>query len=235
VGLYPPLDFDDADRPTMTYYKKTTGDLRFARYDAATNAFHYELVDSTGDVGRSGVLVASPKTRRYSIAYADTSTGEVKWAGRPKGGVGWNIKVAADTAGGADFISMAYGFNYEPVISYYDAAKADLKLTYFDANQQKFVGRTLATSGAIGLYSQVVFPDYFGQPVVMAYNRSQDRITRFNNTVSVTPETENIITDAGRYLSADYSSVTGRLVVSFFDAATGKVNVRSAAPTAEVF
>jgi uncharacterized delta-60 repeat protein len=229
VGLYPALDFDDSGRATMTYYKKSGGDLKFARLES-TGRFSYETVDSANDVGRSSVLVASPKTRRYGIAYVDNTTGSVMWAGRKKGGVGWTIKTAATTTGGADFLSMAFGFYQEPAISYYDAAKADLKLAYFDAAQQKFLTKTLATAGAIGLYSQVTFPDYFGQPTIFAYNRSQNRVTRFSNTLAVTPATENIITDAGRHLSIDFSS-QGRLTTSYFDAETGKLKVRSASPS----
>lgn len=224
VGLYPSLDFDDTDRPTMTYYKKTGGDLRFARFDPTANSFSYETVDATNDVGRSSVLVASPKTRRYSIAYADSTTGEVKWAGRKTGGVGWTLKTAATTAGGADFLSMAYGNYYEPAISYYDAKSADLKLAYFDAGQQKFITRTLATSGAVGLYSQTVFNDYYGEPLVFAYNRSGDRVFRFSTVIS-SPNADDAVGAAGRYLSMDLRD--NRLVGSYFDAADNVLKVRN--------
>src|SRR5581483_247217 len=108
VGLYPSFDYDNADEPVITYFNKTKGRLTFALKKANTT-WGYENVDASGDnVGRSSSLVASPNTGRYTVAYVDNTTGSVMWAGHQKGGT-WQIKVAAKTKGGADFLSMAYG------------------------------------------------------------------------------------------------------------------------------
>jgi hypothetical protein len=64
--------------------------------------------------------------------------------------------------------------------------------------------------------------------MVLAYNRSQDRITRFSDATGV-PSTQNIITGAGRYLSTDYNENTGRLVTGVYSGQTGKLHIRSVA------
>lgn len=204
TGLYPSLQFDDSDRPTMTYYKKTGGDLRFAVMQSP-GVFGFETVDSTGDVGRSNVLVASPKTRRYTVAYAATDTAEVKWAGHQKGGK-WTVKSVAQTAIGADFISMAYGYSYEPAITYYDAKNGDLKLAYFTASSQTFTVKALATAGAQGLYSQVFFPSYYGQPAVYQFNRSQNKIVLLSDLIDTSISTAGSIEGVGKYLSVAYDN-----------------------------
>lgn len=218
VGLYPSILFDNTDRPAMTYYKKTTGDLRFAVLKS--NGFGYETVDSAGDVGRSSTMAVNPRTGRFTVAYADSSTNQVKWARQVKGGF-WESKVAAATTGGADFLSMAYGNFYEPAISFYDASSADLKLAYF--KDGSFSTRTIATSGAQGLYSTVVFPFYYSDPVVYSYNRSQDRVTLFTNLFGAIKAT-TVISGGGRYLSLVFDSA--RSFAGYFDQDENVVKVR---------
>jgi len=226
TGLYPSLRFDNSDRPAMTYYRKTGGNLRFAVM-ITPGVFGYENVETTGDVGRSNVLMASPKNGRYTVAYFDNTTLQVKWASHEKGGK-WNIKSAAQTAAGADFISMAYGYNYEPAISYYEAKSGDLKITYYTSAARSFIAKTLATSGAQGLYTQVFFPSYYGQPAVYHYNRSQDKLVLLSDVINAKPSTAATITGGGRYLSlaTDANGVPSEL--AYFDAEANVLKVRSA-------
>lgn len=226
TGLYPSLQYDNSDRPTMAYYRKTGGDLRFAVM-TSPGVFGYETADATGDVGRSNVLVASPKSGRYTIAYFDNTTNRVKWARHEKGGK-WSVKVAAQTAAGGDFIGMSYGFNYEPVISYYEAKSGDLKLAYYNNASQSFVAKTLATSGAQGLYTQVFFPSYYGQPSVYHYNRSLDKLVLLSDVIDANPSTAATITGVGRYLSMATDSNGVPSDLAYFDAAKNLLKVRSA-------
>lgn len=226
TGLYPSFQFDNTDRPTMSYYRKTGGDLRFAVM-TAPGTFGYEDVETVGDVGRSNVLAASPKTGRYTIAYFDNTTSQVKWAGHQKGGK-WSIKVAAQTAAGADFISMAYGYSYEPAIAYYEAKTGDLKISYFSTGTQSFTVKALATSGAQGLYTQVFFPSYYGQPAVYHYNRSLDKLVLLSDLIDANPNTAASINGVGRYLSiaTDGNGVASDL--AYFDATANAILIRPA-------
>ena len=221
VGLYPSFTYDNADEPVVTYFNKTKGKLTFALKSATTNKWGYENVDGSGDnVGRSSVLVASPNTNRYTVAYVDNTTGSVMWAGHQKGGT-WQVKVAATTKGGADFLSMAYGENYQPLISYYDAFAADLKVSAFFDGQ--FNVTTVATSGAQGLYTSAFFGDYFGDGLVFAYNRSKDTVTLFTS-VEGSPTSSDVVTGGGRYLSVDANGLDTTL--AYFDAADNVIKIR---------
>jgi hypothetical protein len=225
VGLYPSFSYDSSDEPVMTYFNKTKGTLTFALRNITTGKWGYENVDASGDkVGRSSVLVASPSSGRYTVAYEDDTTLSVMWAAHQKGGT-WQTKVAAKTKGGADFFSMAYSENYEPAISYYDAFASDLKLTYFDPNVQGFTIKTLATSGAQGLYTQLAFGEQFDDPDVIAYSKSADKLTLFSgDTIVGTPTATDIVTSGGKYLSADWNGTT--LDLAYFDATVNGIIVR---------
>ena len=222
VGLYPSFDYDNADEPVITYFNKTKGKLTFALKNETTGKWGYENVDASGDnVGRSSSLVASPNTGRYTVAYVDNTTGSVMWAGHQKGGT-WQVKVAATTKGGADFLSMTYGQSYQPMISYYDAFAADLKITSFFNNQ--FNVKTLATAGAQGLYTSAFFGDFFGTGQVFAYNRSQDKVTLFDGVENNAPTATDVVTAGGKYLSVAASG--NETFLSYFDAADNVIKIR---------
>lgn len=225
VGLYPSFTYDTSDEPVITYFNKTKARLTFALRNITTGKWGYENVDNSGDkVGRSSDLVASPNTGRYTVAYEDDTTLSVMWAAHQKGGV-WQTKVAAKTKGGADFLSMQYSDFYEPAISYYDAFASDLKVTYFDPDVQTFTIKTLATSGAQGLYTQLFFGNSFSDPDVISYSKSADKLTLFSDsTISGTPTTTDIVTNGGKYLSADWNGTT--LDLAYFDATVNGIIVR---------
>jgi hypothetical protein len=221
VGLYPSFQFDHADEPVVTYYNKTKGKLTFA-LKSKNKTWAYENVDSSKDnVGRSNVLVASPTTGRYTVAYVDGTTGSVMWASHGKTG-GWSTKVAATTKGGADFLSMAYDDSYQPMISYYDAFAADLKTTAFFNNQ--FNVKTLATRGAQGLYGAAYFGYANSDGSVFAYDRSQNAVTLFTDAEKPTPTATSVVAGGGKYLSVDYD---GRSIdFAYFDSAANALVVR---------
>ena len=197
VGLYPSFTFDTANEPVVTYFNKTKGKLTFA-LKKENVTWGYENVDGSGDnVGRSSSLVASPKTGRYAVAYVDNTTGSVMWAGHQKGGT-WDVKVAAKTKGGADFLSMAFGYYYEPMISYYDAFAADLKITSFFNNQ--FNIKTLATSGA-GLVHLGPLRQLLRQRVGLRVQPIAGQDHALRRRREHLAETSDVVTGGGKYLS----------------------------------
>ena len=131
------------------------------------------------------------------------------------------MKLAAKTKGSADFLSMAYGYNYQPMISYYDAFAADLKITSFYNNQ--FNIKTLATAGArlvqLGAVRQLL-RQRIGlrvQPLT-----GQDHAVRRRRNTS--PTTTDVVTGGGRYLSVASSGVDTTL--AYYDAGAGVLKVR---------
>jgi uncharacterized delta-60 repeat protein len=222
VGVSPSLDYDDADEPVLTYYKPTTHRLNFA-IKKKNLTWSYEVVDSSGDdVGRSNALVVSPSSNRYTVAYTDDTTGSVMWAKHQSAGV-WQIKTAAKTTAGADFVSMAYGYSYAPMIAFFDKANADLKISSFNINDKVFKVTTLATAGIQGPYNASFFTYYYGYGQIYSYNKSSNSVTLFQD-VNYSSIATTVVTGGGKYLSVDYNGSTTDLV--YLDAATGKLKVR---------
>ncbi|HEV2293771.1 MAG TPA: hypothetical protein VGR35_07935 [Tepidisphaeraceae bacterium] len=230
VGLYPSLQFDSTGRATIAYYKKTGGDLKLAALQPQ-GQWTYELIDAMNDVGRSAALVAQPTVGLWSIAYTDTTTGDVKLAWRTKART-WAIEVAATTTGGADFLSLAYNPSTEPggvyqraAISYFDAYNADLKLTQSSGDGALvWTPRILSTQGVAGLYTHLTFDAFFG-PTVYYYNRTFDRVTRLTDHFHDGVTTESVAEGAGRFLSVFSDGNT--IDLAYFDEDEGLLKVQS--------
>jgi len=243
VGLYPSLAMDDSDRPTIAYYKKTGGDLKLVKRMAT--GWTFELVDSANDVGRCAQLVPQPENRRFSIAYTDATTNEIKLAARNEKN-NWVIDTVATTTGGADFLSLGYDTNYyyssdyqRPVVSYFDAGPADLKLARNRNVSQTATPRyawsiaTLATKGAVGMYGGLDSNEWdaFG---VYYYNRTTNSVALFSQPKNDwdAAKAQTIVTGGGRNLSVFNSS--NHIDIAYLDDATNALRVRTAPATYEM-
>jgi uncharacterized delta-60 repeat protein len=226
VGLYPSLGFDSLLRPTISYYKKTGGDLKLAVL--SEGAWAYELIDEAGDVGRSTELKPQPISGRWSVAYTDSTTNAVKLAWRTKLKT-WQIETAATTAGGADYLSLAYNPFTEPAgvfqnaaISYYDAFAGDLKITQSDGIT--WSARVLSTQGTTGFHSSLTFDAFYG-PTVYFYNRSADKVTRITDSFYDGITADTLVEGGGRFLSVFSNGTTVDL--AYFDDIGSTLKVRS--------
>jgi uncharacterized delta-60 repeat protein len=229
TGLYPSFDFDDSNRPSIAYYRKTSGDLKFVKKNAGV--WNFEVVDTTNDVGRCAQLVPQPVSRRYSIAYTDTTTGDVKLASRAANGR-WELEVAAATSGAADFVSLAYapsnapsGFSDRPAVTFFDANPADLKIAQNNAVGDTWTVTTLATRGAVGMYGSMNFHSGSGASVYY-YNRTNNSLALLHNDFVNGVRAETIVSGGGRNLSV-FSSAN-RVDIAYVDDASGALRVRSA-------
>jgi hypothetical protein len=227
VGLYPSLAFDSLSRATVSYYKKTGGDLKLAVL-LPEGVWAYELIDEAGDVGRSTDLVPQPISGRWSIAYTDSTTNAVKLAWWTKLKT-WQVETAATTAGGADYLSLAYNPFTEPAgvfdkaaISYYDAFAGDLKITQSDG--VTWTSRVLSTQGTTGFYSALTFDAFYG-PTVYFYNRSADKVTRITDSFYDGITADTVVEGGGRFLSVFSNGTTVDL--AYFDDVDGTLKVRS--------
>jgi uncharacterized delta-60 repeat protein len=176
TGQYTSLTFNDTGGPAIAYYSKTGGDLKYMTYE--NGAWSREAVDVAGDVGQWASLTFTPNSHRASIAYTDT-LGKLNYAVRTKANK-WTLTNITTTKGGAAYLDLAYGGYYSRgAISYYASKPADLKLAFYTG--KGWALRTLATSGAQGLYTHVYAP-YGGDLYVLAYNRSKDRFDVFKTS-----------------------------------------------------
>ena len=77
VGNYCSLALDNDNKPHISYYDYTNGDLKYTRWDGST--WQIETVDSTGDVG-SYTSLALDKDNNPHISYYDSPNGYLKYA-----------------------------------------------------------------------------------------------------------------------------------------------------------
>ena len=218
VGLYPSLFFDSKNQATVTFYNRTTGDAFFGQRRAGV--WHFETIDSAGDVGRNIQLAVDPNGI-YTAAYVDVTHKTIKYAEQGKHGV-WTSEVAATTKSGANYLSFEQNSSFGPAIAYFDNANSDVVLAYIT----KKVFKTVVLGGPLsqGLFNQLEFAET--QPTVYAWNSSTDRITRYTDVFATPVSTSTIIAGGGNFLSAEFD---GQLQeIAFVDTASNNLHVRFA-------
>jgi hypothetical protein len=224
VGLYPSLAIDQYDRPNVSYYKRTGGDLRYAVM-LAPNSWRVETVDSADNVGRGSELIQSPTTHRFTVAYIDQTHAAVKWATRKKANK-WIAQTVAMSTGTPAFVSMNYGYYYRPAITWYEAGSADLKLAAVEDGQWNV--KTLSSKGAVGQYSAVVFRGFYDPPSVFCYNRSHDAVDLISVDFDHSAKLTEVASGVGRYLTV--ASSDGDSDIAFYDPTTDAITIRKAPP-----
>ena len=220
VGLYPSLTFDRNGLAVISYYRKTTGDLKVAR-EKLDGTFSTAAVDTRGDVGRS-TSIAVDANGRLGIAYEDSTHGYVKYALLGPRDKKWASTVVDNkTTGGASFISTAFSTaDNRPWISYYDAGPADLKVAHFAG--RTWTAAKVASRGAIGLYTSLIFDD--GKPNVVYYDKRLDSVnltTFSNNKWSFT----TLQSDAGRFAYATLDTALNLIRYSYYTASSSQIKL----------
>jgi len=122
VGMYSSLAIAADGYARISYYDKTTGDLKFAT-QVGSKKWELETVDAPGNVGgwTSLVLVND----KPSIAYYDFDNGDLKFA--TKQSASWNVmKLDGSDTDSGKFAAIAANGN-DLGIAYYDATNGDLR------------------------------------------------------------------------------------------------------------
>jgi len=143
VGWFSSIDLDGANRPSISYYNATKGDLKFATYNAGWTNVTLDPLSSTQNLG----LYTSMKINRTAgdrhICYYNATGGDL-WYARFSGG-SWEYQgidgdpaFTTATSPSVDSVGGDIGYTCsidltaagEPAISYYDNTRGDLKLAY---------------------------------------------------------------------------------------------------------
>lgn len=148
VGEWTSLAVDSFDHPHISYYHRSSQDLRYAYHDGSS--WQIGTVDSGGDVGL-GTSLAIDTNNHPHIAYWDTTNTALKYA--QFNGVSW-ISETVDSEGtvGPE-PSLALDLQNYPHISYNDWGNSSLKYAYFDGTS--WYSETVDNLGDVGGSSSI--------------------------------------------------------------------------------
>ena len=131
--LYPSITCDGDDHPAISYFRKTSGDLRVARFNGSE--WIVTAVDTFETVGRSTDIAYNKNTRELAVAYEDSTHGWLKIARNNGGAAGadaWTPFIVESHTHGVTYTSLAFDPSNRPSISYYDIFRADLKFAHYN-------------------------------------------------------------------------------------------------------
>lgn len=208
TGLYPSIVIKANSNPAISYFNKTSGDLKLADFDG-TN-WNISVIASTGEVGRYSSLRVHPVSGRFAVAYNDDTNGDVKYA--EKNPSAWSFQtVDANSPAGGSYISLNFNSVNRPAIAYCDTANADLEFAE-RSSRGKWSTQTLAAAGEQGFYADLAYHYETGQPDIVFYNRTADRVDLTYRNPNGTWTFETQVTGGGQNLSAtDAPSLAGEV------------------------
>jgi uncharacterized caspase-like protein len=169
MGLYNSLALDSSDRPRISYYDATAGDLMYAYHDGST--WQKSAVDSTGDVGRYTSLALDSNEYPH-ISYSDWGNGHLKYAYYDGAWHPATIDSASDTGW---YTSLALDSNDVPRVCSYRAGPcgtdAYCNLRCLRRNGSWVMDVHHYSTGTIGEYNSLMV-DHDDHPHVSYYDRT---------------------------------------------------------------
>ncbi len=174
--------------------------------------------------GRANDIVVDDQNRAH-FAYFDARTRVLMYAQRSNGGFWSAARVLDAEPGAGEHVSITLDRDQRPVIAYFAAANADLKLAWHTGTEWRMT--TLDRRGSVGQYPSV-FVGSDHRPAVAYYAKSTGdlRVASLDReTGNVSRETVDSAGDVGRSTSADQLLQTGRMAVAYVSSSTGEVRV----------
>jgi hypothetical protein len=168
--MYNSLALDGGGSPHISYFNRTYGDLRYARWDGGQ--WLIETVDSDGKTGLCTSLALDESDNPH-ISYYDETNGDLKYAYHVGAGGNcgpsnnWQCDTVDSKGDVGLYTSLALDESGNPHISYYDDANGDLKYARWDGSQW-FI-ETADGAGDVGLYTSLAL-DRGGNPHISYYD-----------------------------------------------------------------
>ncbi len=210
MGPYTSLELDQLERPHISYYDETNGDLRYTR--GFGNSWLIEVVDSYGDVGKYTSMALDSNYRPH-ISYYDESNGDLKYAWHD--GFEFHIRTVDPIRDSGLYTSIALDKNDTPLISYYERTRGILKLATL--NGTDWMIEELDDDGDVGLYTSLAL-DFDDNPHISYYDKTRGdlKFIEWNGTAWGTPRVIDAKGNVGLYTSLALGP-NGRPHVSYYD------------------
>jgi Ca2+-binding RTX toxin-like protein len=237
VGPYTSLVLDDDGNPVVSYHDDENGDLKLARCSDPNCDGVPSIVTVDGDgtaVGTHTSLLLDTAGNPV-ISYYDEDKSDLKLAhcDDRKCADGGESIVTVDGDGTAvgTHTSLVLDAAGNPVISYYDQDKADLKLAHCDDPNCAHVERIVPLDGAgtnVGRYTSLLL-DAAGNPVVSYYDVTNSDLKVAHCNHPNCAEVPSIVTvDGADFVGQDSSlelDAVGNPVISYYDASHADLKV----------
>ncbi len=214
LGPWTSIELDSRDRPRISYYDETNGDLKYVRWTGF--GWLIETVDSYGDVGLYTSLALDSDDRPH-ISYYRRSGGDLRYAWHD--GSGFQVSTVDTIRDTGMYTSIALDENNTPHISYYEKTRGTLKFAKQNGTQWEI--EELDDSGNVGLYSSLAL-DSDGFPHISYYDRSNGdlKYIEWNGTSWQTPRVIDALGDVGLYTSLALGT-SDIPHISYFDKTNG--------------
>ncbi len=224
VGPYPSLVLDNTGKPAVSYLDLTNGKLKVMRCGNATCS----MGNTFASIGTGGIVgyfssIALDANNIPLVSYYDRTNGKLNMlhCGNASCSSGNSI-VSPDNSGNVGlYTSLKLDPNDNPVVSYYDATKADLKVLH--CGSETCGPNSIVTGDSasqVGRYSAIKL-DVSGKPVISYYDEANgdlkllhcgDAMCSNGNTITSPLTTGNTGWDTSLQLD-----VNGNPVISFYD------------------
>lgn len=199
IGYFSSLMLDSNNRPVVSYYDSTNGDLNILRCgnSTCTSSNIIMSVDTIGQVGLYTSLKLDSSSNPI-VSYYDATNGDLKVLHCGSQNCNTNSLVVADnTANVGQYTSLKLDANGKPVVSYWDETNGHLKLIHCgDANCSTGNSITNPDVGGNTGWDTSLQLDINGYPVISYFDSSSNvmKVLHCNNAncmgvnTSITPD-----------------------------------------------